>query len=341
MRIHKLESTTAFVAIDLDDTTSSGPVRWARKILHGGAQDLARSQTYTYAALGVTRGGASAGISAEADDRAEAVSAFVAETGDLVGSGTYLPDAAKGVAESDLEPLRAADPRDVERFVGNPSLATECDGLGAAVAADTAVGLEGRTVAIEGFDSSGPALVDAVNERGGRVISIATSSGSVSVDGIDVLALAQAWAAHGPVMATELGEADAAWKVFASGAEVLFTGSKMGAVNHDTASKLEGVAAVVPIGRLPFTAKALAVFRRADVAALPDFVSLAGPSMAAWGDPTRTNDEIRAEVNATVAALVEAAGRSDDGPFLGACYEAESFLRTWQDTLPFGRPLAP
>ena len=31
---------------------------------------------------------------------------------------------------------------------------------------------------------------------------------------------------------------------------------------------------------------------------------------------------------------------SDDGPFLGACYSAEAFLSTWQDELPFGRPLA-
>jgi hypothetical protein len=94
VRIQNLESTTAFVAIDLDDTTSSGPVRWARKILHGGAEDLARSQTYTYAALQMERGGASAGVNAEADDRDAAVAAFVSGVADLVGTGTYLPDAA-------------------------------------------------------------------------------------------------------------------------------------------------------------------------------------------------------------------------------------------------------
>ena len=30
----------------------------------------------------------------------------------------------------------------------------------------------------------------------------------------------------------------------------------------------------------------------------------------------------------------------DEGAYLGACYRAEAFLRTWQETLPFGRPLA-
>ena len=63
MRIHKLESTDAFIAIDLVGAeSSSGPVRWAKKVLQGGAKDLARSQTYTYAVLGMRRGGGSAGI---------------------------------------------------------------------------------------------------------------------------------------------------------------------------------------------------------------------------------------------------------------------------------------
>ena len=31
---------------------------------------------------------------------------------------------------------------------------------------------------------------------------------------------------------------------------------------------------------------------------------------------------------------------SKHGPFLGACHTAEAFLSTWQDELPFGRPLA-
>jgi hypothetical protein len=30
----------------------------------------------------------------------------------------------------------------------------------------------------------------------------------------------------------------------------------------------------------------------------------------------------------------------EKGPLLAACYRAETFLRTWRETLPFGRPLA-
>ena len=120
MRIHKFTSTDAFVAIDLVGAeTSSGPVRWARRVLQGGAKDLARSQTYSYAVLNMRHGGASAGISAEGPKRSAAIAAFVAEAAELVEYGTYLPDAAKGVGETDLAPLRGNDPRDTTRLSGN------------------------------------------------------------------------------------------------------------------------------------------------------------------------------------------------------------------------------
>ena len=43
MKIRKLESINAFVAVDLEDTPGRGVVRTSKKILQGGAKDLARS----------------------------------------------------------------------------------------------------------------------------------------------------------------------------------------------------------------------------------------------------------------------------------------------------------
>ncbi len=342
MRLHKFQSVDAFVALDLAGAeAASGPVRWARKILQGGAKDLARSQTYTYAALQMRRSGASAGINAEAPGRSEAIAAFVAEAAALVPDGTYLPDAAKGVADADLAPLRDADPRTVARL---DAFAAACDGLSAAAAADAAAGLDGRTVVIEGFSATGPALASSVVERGGRVVGLATAEGSLaSTDGFDPAALADAWAEHGDKALGALAGSDdglgkpgALWGI---GADIVFAGSRMGIVNHGVAEGL-GCRALVPSGRLAFTSKALAVSRRRGVAAVPDFVALAGSSIAAWSNPDTADDEIRAKITGTVAALMADALTSDDGPFLGACYTAEAFLSTWQEELPFGRPLA-
>ena len=342
MRLHKFSEVDAFVALDLDGAeAASGPVRWARKILQGGAKDLARSQTYTYAALQMRHSGASAGINAEAPARAEAVAAFVAESAALVTEGTYLPDAAKGVSDKDLAPLRDGDPRNADRL---DAFGSQCDGLSAAAAADAAVGLDGRTAVVEGFSASGTALAGAIAQRGGRIVGVATAEGSLAADGgIDPAALAEASAEHGDKALSALAgsgdglaEPGALWGI---AADVVFAGSKMGVVHHGVTEGLQ-CRALVPSGRLTFTSKALAVCRREGITAVPDFVALAGSTIAAWSSPDTGDDEVRAEIASIVAALMEEALTSDDGPFLGACYAAEAFLSTWQDELPFGRPLA-
>jgi len=341
MRIHKFSTTEAFIAIDLEGAeASSGPVRWAKKVLQGGAKDLARSQTYTYAVLGMARGGASAGISTEGPDRDAAIEAFVTEAADLVAAGTYLPDAAKGVAADELTALAAADPRDTAR---SGAFTDRCEGLGTAVVAEKTLGsLDGRTVAIEGFGSTGSALAAAVTERGAKVIAISTATGTVtSATGFPAPALATSWDALGADLVNDLGEPTPARAIFGTDADVVFAGSKMGVIDHTVAAQLTNAAAVVPCGRLALTARGLAVLRSAGVAAPADFVALAGSTLALWGDVNRADEEILAGVAKVLGDLSAGYATHEDGPLLAACYDAEDFLSTWQETLPFGRPLAP
>lgn len=344
MRIHKFSSTEAFVAIDLEGAeAATGPVRWAKKVLQGGAKDLARSQTYTFAALTMKRSGASAGISAPGPERQAAIDAFVAEAAELVADSTYLPDAAKGVDETELAPLRDADDRDTSRLAGTPSFVDRCEGLSAAVAAHhTVAGLSGKTVAIEGFGANGSPLAAEVIERGAKVIALATTTGTVtSADGFDAATISAGWTEHGADMVNEMGEVGHPMSIFGSGADIVFAGSKMGVINHEVAAQLEDTTAVVACGRLPLTARALAVLRRGGVAAPADFISLAGSTLALWGDPNRTEAEILAGISEDIGDMSGEFRVHDDGPFLAACFAAEAFLATWQDTLPFGRPLAP
>ena len=51
MKIQKLESINAFVAVDLEGVPGRGILRASKKILQGGAKDLARSMTYALASL--------------------------------------------------------------------------------------------------------------------------------------------------------------------------------------------------------------------------------------------------------------------------------------------------
>ena len=71
MKIRKLESINAFVAIDLENAPGRGVVRTAKKILQGGAKDLARSMTYGLASLEMKETGISAGISVPPEEKNE------------------------------------------------------------------------------------------------------------------------------------------------------------------------------------------------------------------------------------------------------------------------------
>jgi len=294
--IHKMSSTEAFIAFDLNGVeTSVGMVRSAPKVLQGGAKELARSVTYTFALLEQRVGGASAGINAKGDGVPAAIDAFVAEAAELVGSGRFLPDAGKGVTEAQLAPLRDNDPRNSAAYDSADKLIV----TGAIAAAQAAVdGLEGKTVRIDGPDP----VADGV-----RVA--AAAAGATVVEAVDR-------------------------------ADVLFAGTKMGAVDHNAAADLE-LGALVPTHPIPFTTKALLMLQRSGTVVVPDFISLAGPALAAWaeGDPDLATLETRTA--AYVTKQISELGGDEAGLFLGACKRAEDFLSTWQDELPFGRPLAP
>lgn len=341
--LRKLSSTNAFIVTDLDGAPSSGIIRSAPKILQGGAADLARSLTYTFASVEMARGGASAGINAQPDERADAVLAFVEEIGPEVTSGDLTLDAGKGVPASSLEPLTATDGRNPVRSTQHEGdeLHVHLAGLGPAVAAERALGgLDGKSVAVEGFAEHGPALAAAVAARGGRVISVSTTAGSITdAEGLAPADLRQLWNDHGADLVGQQGDPAPAWKVFQSGADVLFAGSKMGAVNHTTAEKLQ-LSALVPHQPIPFTARAMAILQRAGCIVLPDFLTVAAPIFASWPTGEATPDAVvSAATDAITSALDETLGH-EHGAFLGACHRAEAFLSTWRDELPFGRPLA-
>jgi glutamate dehydrogenase/leucine dehydrogenase len=211
VKTEKLSSTDAFVVYDIDDApTSVGIVRSAPKILQSGATWLARSMTYTFAFWERQVGGASAGINAAPDARAAAVKAFVTELTPAVAERRLLVDAAKGVDEAELAPLRAVDPRPAALWTTTDGvmLGDELDAISAVTAAAAASGgLDGKKVAIEGFGPVGLAAARLVEAAGGTVVAVATADGTVATGTSDAAALAEAWASDGQAMVASLGDA--------------------------------------------------------------------------------------------------------------------------------------
>jgi hypothetical protein len=337
MRIQKLASTAGFLAIDLTDPPSAaGVVRSGPKILQSGAKDLARSLTYTFASFGMRRAGLSGGLDATPEARADAVAAMVAELADAVGAGRLSLDAGKGIDPSELATLNAMDARNPQRA----EHAAAAHVAGVVAAAEAALGgLAGRTAAIEGFGATGPALVEALAGAGASVVTVATGAGSLSTTaGLDPGTVATTWAEHGDNLVAALAAADPepAWKALIAPVDVLIVGSKTGVITHSNAERV-AARAVVPHAPLPYTTRAMLMMERKGAVVVPDFLATAGTVLTDWADgqPSVTDAARR------VAEAVRAAASHERGCFLGACFAAEQFLSTWQETLPFGRPLAP
>lgn len=207
--------------------------------------------------------------------------------------------------------------------------------------ADIARGLEGQTVAMEGFDASGPEIARGVYDRGGRVVAVSTPAGAVVKEsGLDAAVLKQAWRQHGPDLVQHLDAARVeAVEVFGADADVLFVGSRAGIVDHELAAGLD-VELVVPSGPVPVTARALAILRRSGAEVLPDFLTTAGAVFAMWPDEGADLERVRGAAAVGLRTVMGEVLGHEDGPLLSASYRAESFLKTWCDELPFGRPLA-
>lgn len=302
MALTKLSSTDAFVVTDSGtaDAPATGVVRTGKKILQSSAQDLARSVSYSFAAFEVERVGASAGINAIDDAVGPATEAFVAEVAERVASGALQLDAGKGTDPSAIAALTDAAAR--------PSLAGSFEATTAGVvAAGTWVNggsLDGATYAMEG---TGPVVDQLVEDLR------AVGATKVEVDGVD----------------------KKPWMIWGAAADLIFAGSKPGALTHQGAPFVKAKA-IVPWGPIPFTTKAYAQLQRGGVVMVPDFLSAAGGLLPG-------NVSGKAETAEDIAALVTAAleaSTHDDGVFLGACYRAEAFLDGWLGEKLFGRPLA-
>lgn len=344
VRIEKL--TTGFIAFDFDDGPAVGIVRSANKILQGGAKELARAMTYRFGVLNMAVGGASAGISAQPEDRDAAIAKFVDEATERAAAGRLMLDPGKGVSVQALAPLSAIDSRNNLRSqtVDGHSLRDGLIGIGAITAGAQALGgsVEGRSVAIDGSASIVAASAAAANKRGARVISVATPAGTVTdTSGLDPTAIAEAATAHGDGLVEHLGpDVTKPIDVFAAEAELLMTGSKVGAIDHNLASNLEAKV-VAPIGPLPYTTKATIVAGRRDIVVLPDFVTTCGPTFADWPPGDATPEAVESAATDAIERLTASIISAEHGPVLEACHWAENFMKTWQDELPFGRPFAP
>jgi glutamate dehydrogenase (NAD(P)+) len=348
VRIHRLETVDAFIAFDLDDCpTSAGGTRLAPDVTEVEVALLARTMTYKFGVLEAELGGAKGGIRAGGDERDEALARYCEEITPLVEAGTFLTGPDLGTSESDFAPLRKRGdraPSVIESVVDGVPFEDVVTGFGVAVAAEAALGsLEGRTVALEGFGKVGGGVAREVARRGARLVAVSTLAGSV-VDpgGLDVDRLWELRAAHGDGLVAHLGlDVLPTGALFDSDSDVLVPGARTGVVDEACAARLQA-GAVVPAANAPYTAGGLATLKQRAIPAHADFVCNAGAVIGYRSPGRATPDQVLADVERLLSALVGEASEHPEGPFQGAVELAERFIRRWRgdDGLPAGPPLA-
>lgn len=233
-------------------------------------------------------------------------------------------------ASGGINALDDARPEAVAAFVAEISEIAGVDNL------SLRAGKGVTPVDLESLSGSAPLEHEAQALAAGIVASAGAGLGK-TLDGITVTVED---GPHADAISAELVAAGAKSEVLAtadalgSECDVLVVGSKTGLVDH---LKAEGLrcSVLIPSAPLAVTARGLAVAQRSGVTVIPDFISIAAPELLRFGvvsDPTEAAERIAHVLAEDIS--------SDDGLFLAACGAAETFIASWTEDLPFGRPLA-
>jgi glutamate dehydrogenase (NAD(P)+) len=345
MKTLRLKTVDAYVAFDFECPTSAGGTRLAPDVTERETQLLARAMTYKFAVLGVDIGGAKATIRAVPTERDEAIRRYCDEIRPLIEQRTFLTSTDLGTVPADFRSLPGSEEESLmhSEYRGMP-LDAFITGLGVAVAAETALGgLDGRTVAVEGFGKVGGATALEMSRRGARLVAFSTIHGCVqNTNGFDVYQLLQLRAQHGDRLVEHVGsEVKPPAYLFGVNADVFVPGARIGVVDEDRAAVLKA-RVVAPAANVPYTVGGLRVLRERKIPALADFVCNSGATIGYVTDSLVTAEEAVAAVETRVRELTAASLEHQDGPLMGARTLAEDHLRTWIDErqMPDGPALA-
>jgi glutamate dehydrogenase/leucine dehydrogenase len=345
MKTLRLKTVDAYVAFDFECPTSAGGTRLAPDVTERETQLLARAMTYKFAVLGVNFGGAKGAIRAVPADRDDAIRRYVEEIRPLVESTKFLTATDLGTVPDDFRSLPGTDQADLMHtdYMGMP-LDAYLTGLGVATAAETALGgLEGRTVAIEGFGKVGGATAVEMARRGVRLVAFSTIHGCVRRPvGFGVDELLELRARYGDRLVEHLSAVVApAADLFTVYADVFVPGARIGVIDEARARTLQALV-VAPGANVPYTAAALAVLKERGIPALADFVCNSGATIGYITAGLQSADESVAAVEQRVRELTWESLEDPQGPLAGARRIAEAHLRTWLDPsqMPDGPAMA-
>lgn len=327
----------ALIVIDHDlFPVSAGGTRMLPDVNAREVARLARAMTWKFAVCGVRYAGAKAGIRFEGGDRDAVLAAYrraltpfrdVFLTGPDMGTrpGDFVtPDLVEDL------PLWAQS----HEGLGMDDLAT---GHGVKAAAGAALthlgrGLEGATVAIEGFGKVGAGTARACARAGARVVAISTVHGLLfDPAGLDVEQLLELRGRVGDrLVENAVREARPREELFELEVDVLVPGARPDSITRKVAERVR-CAVVSPGANIPYAPGAVEALHRRGVAAIPDFISNSGgvhlyESVEQDDKPETALAKIEELIAGTVTRTLVAADAEGVTPLEAALRDVRAYL---------------
>ena len=297
---------------------------------------LARAMTWKFAVCGVRYAGAKAGIRFEGGDRDAVLAAYrraLTPFRDVFLTGPDMGTRPSDFVTPDLVedlPLWAQS----HEGLGMDDLAT---GHGVKAAAEAALahlgrGLEGATVAIEGFGKVGAGTARACARAGARVVAISTVHGLVADPaGLDVEQLLELRGRFGDRFVENAAlEARPREELFGLEVDVLVPGARPDSITRKVAERVR-CAVVSPGANIPYAPASVETLHRRGVVAIPDFISNSGgvhlyESVEQDDEPGAALAKIEELVAETVTSTLAAAEAEGVTPLEAALRDVRAYL---------------
>ena len=326
----------AVIVIDHDlFPVSAGGTRMLADVDTREVARLARAMTWKFAVCGVRYAGAKAGIRFEGGDRDAVLAAYrraLTPFRDVFLTGPDMGTNPADFVTAELGelPLWAQS----HEGLGMDDLAT---GHGVKAAAEAALvhlgrGLEGATVAIEGFGKVGAGTARACARAGARVVAVSTVHGLlVDPSGLGVEDLLELRDRHGDRLVEHgANESRPREDLFELEVDVLVPGARPDSITAAVAERLR-CAVVSPGANIPYAPGAVDVLHRRGIVAIPDFISNSGgvhlyESVEQDDEPEVALAKIERLVAGSVARTLAAAEAESITPLAAALREVRAYL---------------
>ena len=326
----------AFVVIDHDlFPMAAGGTRMLADVDVPEVARLARAMTWKFAACRVPYAGAKAGLRFAGGDRAAVLAAYKRALEPYRDRFLTGPDMGTAPADfldaqEDPLPLWAQS----HEGLGMDDLATGRGVKGAAEAALSHLGrgVEGATVALEGFGKVGAGTAVACARAGAHVVGVSTVEGLLADPaGLDVDELLALRSRHGERFVQHGSQpARPREALFELDCDVLVPGARPDSITSSVAERLR-CAVVAPGANVPYGAGAVDVLHRRGIIAVPDFIANSGGvhlymTVAPDDEPEAALDIIESVVRDAVSRILATADEREITPLAAALGAAREYL---------------